>query len=187
MNITVFGTARIQPEDQLYKDAYFLGRLLAEAGHTVLTGGYVGSMEAVSRGAAEAGGHVVGITCEDIERWRQVKCNQWVIEERRFPTLRERLNALIDSSDAALALPGGAGTLAEISMMWNQLHTASIHPRPLVLIGPAWKKVFDTFFESMPSEFIPLRDRLHLNFVPDVKTAVQSLNEKLLNKNNQGQ
>lgn len=187
MNVTVFGTARIHPDDPLYQEAYHLGRLLAESGHTVLNGGYIGSMEAVSRGAAEAGGHVVGITCEDIERWRPVKCNPWVTEERRFQTLRERLMALIDSSDAAIALPGGAGTLTEIAVMWNQLHTGSIPPRPLILVGSAWERVFHTFFESMPAGFVPVKDRAYLLFVPDVETAVHTINGKIANQKNQGQ
>ena len=84
------------------------------AGHTVLTGGYMGSMEAVSRGANEAGGHVIGVTCADIEAWRGSRANAWVKEERRFATLQERLNELILACDAAIALPGGPGTLAEV-------------------------------------------------------------------------
>ena len=58
--VTVFGGSRTEPGDQDYQQAYFLGELLGKAGYTVLTGGYIGSMEAVSRGAAESGGHVVG-------------------------------------------------------------------------------------------------------------------------------
>src|SRR3989304_4389041 len=77
------------------------------------------------RGAKEAGGHVIGITCTEIETWRQAKANPWVIEERSYPTLRERLYALIDDCDAAMALPGGIGTLAEIASMWSQMQTAS--------------------------------------------------------------
>ena len=57
----------------------------------MLTGGYIGTMEAVSRGAAEAGGHVIGVTCEEIEAWRPVRVNAWVKEEIRRKTLMERL------------------------------------------------------------------------------------------------
>ena len=61
----------------------------------------MGTMEAVSRGAHEAGGHVVGVTCESIETWRPVKMNQWAKEERRNKTLIERLQGLINGCDAA--------------------------------------------------------------------------------------
>ena len=135
MNITVFGGAQPQPDSPAYEEARLLGELLAQRGHTVLTGGYIGTMEAVSRGASEAGGHVIGVTCEDIEEWRKVKANAWVKEEWRKKTLIERLQALIEGCDAAFALPGGAGTLTEISLMWNLMIVESLHRRPLILIG----------------------------------------------------
>src|SRR5512146_1764822 len=119
MRVSVFGGSLAKEGDAAYAEAMQLGRLLAERGHTVLTGGYIGTMEAVSRGANEAGGHVIGVTCEEIESWRPTQANAWVIEEIRKKTLLERLHALIHESDAAFALPGGPGTLAEISVMWN--------------------------------------------------------------------
>ena len=116
MNITVFGGSQPKPGEPAYLEAMRLGALLGKTGHTVLTGGYIGTMEAVSRGAAESGGHVVGVTCEEIESWRAVLANPWVQEEWHYETLRERLDALIDHCQAALALPGGVGTLVEIAM-----------------------------------------------------------------------
>ena len=83
MKISVFGGSQPKEEDAAYAEAMELGRLLAQRGHTVLTGGYIGVMEAVSRGACEAGGHVIGVTCEDIEAWRPIKANSWVMEEIR--------------------------------------------------------------------------------------------------------
>jgi uncharacterized protein (TIGR00725 family) len=116
MNVTVFGGSQLKESDAAYGEAYDLGRLLALAGHTVLTGGYIGTMEAVSKGANQAGGHVVGVTSADIEAWRGIRANPWVKEERRFATLQERLNELVLACDAAIALPGGPGTLTEISL-----------------------------------------------------------------------
>src|SRR3990170_2967057 len=107
MKISVFGGSQPKAGDQSYTEAFELGKILAQRGHTVLTGGYIGTMEAVSRGAAEAGGHVIGVTCEDLERWRPVGRNKWVIEEWKKQTLFERLQSLIEKCDAAFALPGG--------------------------------------------------------------------------------
>jgi predicted Rossmann-fold nucleotide-binding protein len=87
-------------------------------------------MEAVSRGAAEAGGHVIGVTCTEISRWHGLAANPWIQEERQTATLMERLEGLIRGSDAALALPGGPGTLAEISLAWNLMIVGSVSPRP---------------------------------------------------------
>ena len=69
-----------QPGQPAYLEALHLGELLAKAGHEVVTGGYMGVMEAVSRGAAEAGGNVIGVTCKDIENWRPIDPNRWVTE-----------------------------------------------------------------------------------------------------------
>ena len=174
MNITVFGGSQPKEGDTAYTEAQTLGRLLAERGHAVLTGGYIGTMEAVSRGAAEAGGHVIGVTCADIEKWRKVGANRWVKEERRKQTLFERLQALIEGCDAAIALPGGPGTLTEISLTWNLMIIESLPPRPLILVGDGWQSVFDQVFAKLGTYTAPAHQEL-LRFAPDIETAVNML------------
>jgi uncharacterized protein (TIGR00730 family) len=176
MNITVFGGAQPKEGSSGYEEARELGKLLAERGHAVLTGGYMGTMEAVSRGACEAGGHVVGVTCEDIEAWRKTSANQWVKEERKRKTLMERLQGLIEGCDAAIALPGGAGTLTEISLLWNLMIVESLPPRPLILVGRGWQSTFDQFFTEFES-YMPIHQRELLYFAKDVKTAVEKINQ----------
>jgi uncharacterized protein (TIGR00730 family) len=171
MNVTVFGGSNPQPDSPAYLEACELGRLLASAGYTVLTGGYIGTMEAVSRGANEAGGHVVGVTCDEIERWRGVKANAWVREVRHFETMEQRLNELVHSCDAAIALPGGPGTLTEIALTWNLIIVASIPPKPLILVGSGWRSVMERFYTSFEA-YIPLKQRFLLQFAPDIQTAV---------------
>jgi uncharacterized protein (TIGR00730 family) len=177
LRVSVFGGSRPKPGQAAYLEAERLGNLFAQAGCTVLTGGYIGTMEAVSRGASEAGGHVIGVTCAEIESWRPGGANAWVAEEMRFPTLRQRLFALIENCDAALALPGGAGTLAEIAVMWSHLLTDSLPPRPLILIGPGWKATMEAFYSSL-GEYISDNDRSHLSFcraVDEVPGLLRSL------------
>src|SRR5687768_12778993 len=174
MRISVFGGSQAREGDAAYVEAMELGRLLAEHRHIVLTGGYIGVMEAVSRGAKEAGGHVIGVTCEDIETWRPIKANTWVMEEIRKKTLIERLHSLIHESDAALALPGGAGTLTEITLMWNLMIVESLHRRPLILIGDGWQSVFDQFFKGFQT-YMSVQQREILGFAKDVQTAVNML------------
>jgi uncharacterized protein (TIGR00730 family) len=170
MNITVFGGSAPKPGSNEYQQAYLLGQLIGQNGHTALTGGYIGTMEAVSKGCAEAGGHVIGITCDEIENWRPVKPNQWVLEEIRHPTVHTRLLDLINQCDAAIALPGGVGTLAEIAMMWNQMQTEAIRPRPLVLVGSGWNNTFQSFFMSLDG-YVPAAHRQYLLFAEDVAQA----------------
>jgi uncharacterized protein (TIGR00730 family) len=174
MKITVFGGAQPKEGTAAYEEARELGRMLAERGHVVSTGGYYGTMEAVSRGASEAGGHVIGVTCQDIEDWRGSKVNAWVKEEVKKQTLIERLKFIIESCDAAIALPGGAGTLTEVSLMWNLMIIESLPPRPLTLVGSGWQSTFDQFFKEFES-YMPARQQELIYFAKDVKTAVKTL------------
>lgn len=175
MKIAVFGSAQTPQTSSLYQESYLLGKLLGQRGHTVLTGGYTGTMEAVSRGAAEAGAHVIGVTCAELERYRSTPANPWVQEEWKYPTLHERLNALIEGGeDAAIALPGGAGTLAEVVMLWNRMITGALPERQIIIIGSGWQAVFDALFKSQ-AEFIPTGTTSLLQFVENVSQAVAKL------------
>ena len=147
--ITVFGGSLPQPGSAPYQEAQQLGALLAESGFAVQTGGYIGTMEAVSRGASETGGHVIGVTCDEIEAWRPVAPNSWVAQQKRCPTLRERLNVLIDECDGAVALPGGIGTLTEIALTWSQLQIKPEDTRPFILMGQGWEQTLTTFTSEL--------------------------------------
>lgn len=172
MNISVFGGSQPREGSSAYAEAQELGKQLAKLGHTVLTGGYIGTMEAVSRGAAEAGGRVIGVTCKDIEQWRGSGVNKWVNEEWKKDTLIQRLQALIERCDAALALPGGPGTLTEISLMWNLMIIDSLPRKPLVLIGKGWEEVFTQIYHTM-GDLSPQSQRELLLFSPDIRSAIE--------------
>lgn len=172
MKTSVFGGAQPQDGSKAYGEAMELGRSLAELGHTVLTGGYLGTMEAVSRGAAEAGGHVIGVTCAEIERWRAIRVNSWVSEEWKRETLLERLQALIEACDVALALPGGPGTLTEISLTWNLMIVGAIRRRPMILIGDSWRSVFAEVFLRL-GDYIRDDQRILLQFASDATSAIE--------------
>ena len=146
--IAVFGSSAPCPGTPDYEQAYTVGRLLAEAGYGVATGGYGGTMEAVSRGAAEAGGHVIGVGCERIEAFRPRGLNEWVAEAIRYETLQERLLHLIRNNDGMLVLPGGIGTLSELTLAWSFLQVGEIEPRPLVLLGEIWYETMHTLLQS---------------------------------------
>jgi uncharacterized protein (TIGR00725 family) len=176
MNVTVFGSSQPKPADPDYEAAMTLGQLLGSDGHTVLTGGYIGTMEAVSRGASTAGAHVIGVTCDQIETFRPGKPNHWVKEERRYKYLYERIIALIEGCDAAIALPGGPGTLTEISTMWNLLLIGAISFRPLILIGSGWEFSFNTIFYQM-DKYIPGEQRRWLSFAPDIDRGYARLSD----------
>jgi hypothetical protein len=136
--ISVFGSSSPAPGSPDYDRALRLGRLLAEAGYAVATGGYSGTMEAASRGAAEAGGRVIGVTCGRIDGFREGGPNRWIQERVHCDDLEERLLNLVKHNDGMVVLSGGIGTLSEFALAWSLLQVGEITPRPLVAIGSMW-------------------------------------------------
>ncbi len=145
--ISVFGSSAPRPGSVAYEEAYTVGRLLAEAGYAVATGGYSGTMTAVSQGAAEAGGHVIGVTCVQIEQFRPLGPNGWVQEEIKYETLTDRLLHLVKNNEGMIVLPGGIGTLSEMALAWSFLQVGEIEPRPLALLGDLWRQTIRQFFD----------------------------------------
>jgi len=176
MRVAVFGGSAPQPGQPAYLEAQYLGELLAKAGHKVVTGGYMGVMEAASRGAAEAGGQVIGVTCKEIENWRPIDPNRWVTELDEEKTLFDRLDVLIRESDAWLAMPGGPGTLVEISLVWNLLIIHAVPQRPLILVGESWKRVMDVFLKEH-AFYLPEGDAPLLYFADNADQAMQLLSK----------
>ena len=169
MRVTVFGSARVGEASAEYGAARRLGRLLAEDGHEIVSGGYGGIMEAVSRGAHEAGGLVVGVT---VAPWAQrLAPNRYLSEERSAQTLFERLEALVES-DALIALPGGAGTLGEVALAWNLRQMGLMTAKPVILVGEGWRRMVDTFRELL---IVDERDLALLTLVGSIEEAIAAL------------
>ncbi len=140
----VFGSNSPQEGDLDYAEARELGRLLAQAGYVVATGGYFGTMEATSRGAKEAGGRVIGVTTSLFDASR-LHPNAYLDEEIKFPTLFQRLQHLVTMADAWVALPGGIGTLSEVALTWSLLQVGEVKRQPFVLVGEMWRATIDRF------------------------------------------
>jgi uncharacterized protein (TIGR00730 family) len=169
MNVTVFGSARVKAESKEYGDALELGRLLAERGHSIVSGGYGGVMEAVSRGARDAGGHVLGVT---VAPWAdRLTPNTYLLEERQAETLFERLEALVES-DVLIALPGGAGTLGEVALAWNLRQMQLMPPKLIVLVGSGWKRLVAAFSHEL---IVDDGDLALLTLVDDISEALAVL------------
>lgn len=170
--ISVFGGSSPQPGQPAYEQARQVGRLLAEAGCAVATGGYSGTMSAVSQGAAEANGRVIGVTSAQIERFRLLGANPWVQQEIRYESLRERLLHLVTQNDGMIVLPGGIGTLSEMTLAWSFLQVGEIAPRPLVLLGEQWRATVTSFIQPAYVR----ESHLHLlQFVDTPEVAVRAV------------
>lgn len=130
--IAVFGSSEPGPTEPLYVVAYRLGQLLARAGFAVLSGGYGGVMEGASRGARDAGGRTAGVTCAT---FRDRRPNLYLDEVVVAPDLFARTRELVERARGYVVLPGKAGTLAEIAILWALERAGCLGARPVVLLG----------------------------------------------------
>ncbi len=134
--VAVFGSADAKEGDPLYELARRVGKLLVDAGYGVVTGGYGGVMEGANRGAAEAGGASVGVTCAAFSGRTP---NRFLTERRETADLFARTALLIDAACGYVVLHGKSGTLAELTFVWALHRAGSLGPRPVVLLGDAWR------------------------------------------------
>jgi uncharacterized protein (TIGR00725 family) len=166
--ITVFGGSRCAEAAPEYAEALRLGRLLAEQGYVVCSGGYLGVMEAVSRGAHEAGGHVLGITMNQFNS----EPNRYLKEKIATDHFYDRLQHLIRRSSGFVALRGGMGTVTEISLVWNKLVTRIISGVPLILVGDCWPLVVEAWQKHLA---VSEEDVRQIHFATSAEEAISIL------------
>ena len=146
--VTVFGSARIRPGDDEYQQAEALGRALAGAGHAVITGGGPGAMEAVNKGAYEAGGQSIGVC---IELPHEEKPNGYLTQTLSFRYFFVRKVMFFKYAKAVVILPGGFGTLDELFDALTLVQTRKMPPIPVILAGDHdyWDGLLDWIESSL--------------------------------------
>jgi len=169
--VTIFGGSRCKENSPEYNEAKELGARLAEAGFTICTGGYLGVMEAASRGAREKGGRVFGIVMNQFKG----EPNRYLTDKVATNHFYERLQNLIQRSIGFVALRGGMGTVTEISLVWNKLQTGVIEKRPLVLLGDCWKQVVECWENNL---VVSKADVSFLDFANTAEEASQIIIKK---------
>jgi uncharacterized protein (TIGR00730 family) len=141
--VTIFGSARTPLKSRYYEQAEALGRMLAESGYGVVTGGGPGIMEAANKGAIEAGGVSVGINIALPEEQMPNRFQNVSLEHEFFSS---RKVMLAKYSVGFIAFPGGFGTLDEVSGMLTLVQTQKIHPFPIYFVGKDhWGGLIDWF------------------------------------------
>jgi hypothetical protein len=167
----VFGSNSPKDGDHDYAEARQLGHALAQAGYVVATGGYFGTMEATSRGAKEAGGHVVGVTTSIFDAVR-LHPNAYLDEEIKLPTLFQRLHHLVTMADVWVALPGGIGTLSEVALTWSLMQVGEMPRQPFVLVGEQWRQTIGGFSNDY---YVRPQYRELLRYADEVTQVVELL------------
>ena len=146
--IAVFGSSQVRADSAVYQEAEQVGKELARAGFAVMSGGYLGVMEAVSKGAKSVGGHVIGVTTDQIGLQFNVSPNPYLDDIVNFADLRDRLYYMVQNADGYLAMPGGIGTLHEIAETWELMRVGGIPRRPFLCYGNLWTDVIGHLQDS---------------------------------------
>ncbi len=177
--VTVFGSARFKEDHPYYALAREIGAGPARLGFTVVTGGGPGIMEAVNRGARDAGGRSIGCNIElAVEQRPNAYLDRW-ITFRHF-SVRKVMH--IKYSYAFVAMPGGFGTLDEIFETVTLIQTHKIRNFPLVLVGPDfWRPLMD--FVHDPLERVGVIDPAdagRITLVDSAEAAVTAVRDGTL-------
>jgi len=145
--VSIFGSGEAAESSAAYETARAAGRAVAQAGFVVANGGYGGTMEASARGAKEAGGETVGVTCRI---WRS-QPNRWIDRVIETADLSERVDRLVElGTGGYVVLPGATGTLVELAIVWEKLCKGMMVWRPLVCVGDFWRPLIDMMKGQRP-------------------------------------
>ncbi|HAL45317.1 MAG: hypothetical protein A2Y12_09475 [Planctomycetes bacterium GWF2_42_9] len=146
--ITIFGTSKAKEGDEIFNLAYEFGRLCAEAGYAIANGGYKGTMMAAAKGAKEAGGKTIGVTCSAFGKKGP---NEFIIDNIITENLAQRVAKLVEIGDAYVVLPGGTGTLLELAEIWESANKGFVNPaKPIILINDFWKPLVELMAKDDP-------------------------------------
>ncbi len=169
--VTVFGSARTQPDSPMYELARTIGRKLAEAGYAVITGGGPGTMEAANRGCREGGGLSVGC---NIELPHEQSLNRYVDLGVEFRYFFARKTMFVKYADGFVILPGGFGTMDELFEALTLIQTGKVRHFPVVLVGSAyWSGLLDWIRGTLiPNGSVSPQDVALLHVTDDPDEAV---------------
>jgi len=146
--IAVFGTGKARVGDEAFQSAYEVGKSLAEKGFVVANGGYGGTMLAAAKGAREAGGEVIGVTCS---AFRQSRANEYVTKEITTDSLGQRLEKLVELGAGYVVLAGGTGTLLELAYVWEFKNKGFLAGgKPIIIVGRFWEPLMELIAGADP-------------------------------------
>ena len=151
--VTIFGSARIQKDDPIYKDTFELARKIGEDGLDLVTGGGPGIMEAGSLGHTagdkEKKAHSIGLNIRLPFEQKPNDGLEWIENHERFST---RLDEFMMLSNVIVVMPGGIGTCLEFFYSWQLVQVKHMCKTPIILVGDMWRKLLDWVIDH------PLRD-----------------------------
>ena len=175
--VTVFGSARVSEDSKYYTKARELGRRLAENGHAVITGGGPGIMEAANRGAFEYGGRSVGLNITlDHEQFP----NPYLTDTMEFHYFFSRKVMLVMASKVFVFMPGGFGTLDELSEVMILEQEDKMPKQPIFLFGKSyWKPLYKVWEKKLLAEgMIKAKDLKLVTITDNIEDIVRAANKQ---------
>jgi uncharacterized protein (TIGR00730 family) len=174
--VTIFGSARIQPETFAYEEVKRLARAITEMGCDVVTGGGPGLMLAANEGAASAGGKTedssIGIR---VNLPFEQEVNPFVQKVFEHGTFFTRLHHFVLASDAFVVTPGGIGTLLEAAMIWQLLQVRHVKDTPLIFVGKMWRELADWAHKHMLGASPPLANPEDISLAVCLNSADEAI------------
>lgn len=146
--VTIFGSSIPKPGSLEYQTAETLGKIFAQNGLNVCSGGYQGIMDAVSKGAVKNGGNAIGVTVNLFGSTQ----SKYLTEEIVCTSLFERIQTLIEKGDAFVILQGGTGTLVEMAIVWELINKNLINKKPIAAHSKMWNEIVNVMEEQIKNE-----------------------------------
>lgn len=174
--VTIYGSARIKENNKYYKEARRLGELLAQNGHTVITGGGPGIMEAANRGAYEYGGRSIGL---NITLSHEQHPNPYLTDVLQFEYFFARKVMLAMSAKVYVFFPGGFGTMDEFSEILILMQEKKMPVMPMYLFGKSFWKPLDHFYATKMQQLKTIEpgDRKIYKLTDNVEEIVKAANK----------
>jgi uncharacterized protein (TIGR00730 family) len=174
--VTIYGSARLQPDNKLYANAEEIAYLLGKAGFNIMTGGGPGVMEAANKGAARAGVKSVGL---NIKLPQEQVCNDFATRTITFHHFFVRKVMLVKYATAFVLMPGGFGTLDELFETVTLIRTQKIRPFPVFLVGREyWEGLYDWLSnQTVAKGYIDPEDMGSLAILDDPAEIVARVDE----------
>lgn len=174
--VTIFGSARMQPDSPLYQDVRWLASELTAMGCDIITGGGPGLMQAANEGSVRADPadltQSIGIR---VDLGFEQYANPFVEQVYQHRTFFSRLHHFVLLSDAFVVVPGGIGTTLEALMIWQLLQVRRLHATPLILIGPMWADLVKWAEHYMLETEPPMADPVDLQIPSCVDSCAAAI------------
>ena len=173
-NAVIFGSSGPDEGSPAYQEAYEVGKLLGELGFNVVNGGFIGTMEASSKGAKAGNTKAIGVVPADLT---YAEPNKWLDEVIKTEDIVRRVDKMIELGDVFVVLKGSVGTMHELATAWNLMSIKVIDKKPIICLGEHWRPVVERTAETERNKNADLIRNDIVTFAKDINELKEILKE----------